>query len=202
MYGAMLCRRQQFRKSAWRWCTTTSIPNTKPCSRKRSRPKTLQIFFEEHCAQYATWAQAELEYKSDARPGACRRWVFLSSFIRRNANWPRAFIAPPPTGEHLLAQAPTGVGKTLGTLFPMLKAMGAQKIDRIFYLAAKTTGRELALDALRAMTSMIKLRVLEITAREKVCKYPDSACHGDSCPLAKSFYDRLPGARAEALNAA
>jgi Rad3-related DNA helicase len=102
--------------------------------------------------------------------------------------------------EHVLAQAPTGVGKTMGTLFPMLKAMGARKIDRIFYLTAKTTGRQLALDALKALAPPdLKLRVLEITAREKVCKYPDSACHGDSCPLAKKFYDRLPGARAIAL---
>ncbi len=42
------------------------------------------------------------------------------------------------------------------------------------------------------------LRVLEMIARDKACEHPDKACHGESCPLARGFYDRLPGARAAA----
>ena len=45
------------------------------------------------------------------------------------------------------------------------------------------------------------LRVLEHTAREKACEHPDKACHGESCPLAEGFYDRLPAARLAAVNA-
>ena len=47
-----------------------------------------------------------------------------------------------------MAQAPTGIGKTLATVFPLLKARAAGKIDRIFFLTAKTSGRAVALDAL------------------------------------------------------
>ncbi|HBZ07258.1 MAG TPA: ATP-dependent DNA helicase, partial [Massilia sp.] len=50
-------------------------------------------------------------------------------------------------GRCLLAQAPTGIGKTVGSLFPVLKAAPNQRIDKIFFLAAKTPGRQLALDA-------------------------------------------------------
>ena len=41
--------------------------------------------------------------------------------------------------------------------------------------------------------------MLELTARDKACEHPDKACHGDSCPLARGFYDRLPAGRADAL---
>ena len=44
------------------------------------------------------------------------------------------------------AQAPTGIGKTLGTLFPLLKAAPGQGLDKLFFLSAKTPGRRLALD--------------------------------------------------------
>ncbi|HKR39504.1 MAG TPA: ATP-dependent DNA helicase, partial [Paraburkholderia sp.] len=73
------------------------------------------------------------------------------------------------------------------------------------------SGRQLALDALATLTNTqdeattgtqgttIPLRVLELVAREKACEHPEAACHGESCPLARGFYDRLPDARAAAL---
>ncbi|BCX53128.1 hypothetical protein CTYAZ2_27100, partial [Comamonas testosteroni] len=43
------------------------------------------------------------------------------------------------------------------------------------------------------------LRVLDMQARDKTCEHPDKACHGESCPLARGFFDRLPAARQLAL---
>lgn len=43
------------------------------------------------------------------------------------------------------------------------------------------------------------LRVLEHVARSKACEHPDKSCHGDSCPLAQGFFDRLPAARQAAV---
>ena len=81
--------------------------------------------------------------------------------------------------------------------------MPEQQIDRLFFLTAKTPGRQLALDALQSLRkhseTPLSLRVLEHTARDKACEHPDKACHGESCPLAQGFYDRLPAARAEAV---
>jgi len=97
-----------------------------------------------------------------------------------------------------MAQAPTGIGKTVGTIFPMLKALAPQQLDKVLFLTAKTPGRKLALDAaqvLYASSPELPLRVLELVARDKACEHLDKACHGESCPLAKGFYDRLPAAR-------
>jgi DNA excision repair protein ERCC-2 len=101
--------------------------------------------------------------------------------------------------ECLLAQAPTGVGKTLGTLFPMLKALGEGKLDKIFYLTAKGTGRALAFEGVAQLQEMgAHIRVLDLVARDKACANPGRQCNGDSCPLAKGFYDRVGEARAAA----
>ena len=69
-------------------------------------------------------------------------------------------------------------------------------------MAAKTPGRRLALDALsliKQKAPLLPLRVIELVARDKACEHLDKACHGESCPLAKGFYDRLPAARSAAL---
>jgi DNA excision repair protein ERCC-2 len=47
-------------------------------------------------------------------------------------------------------------------------------------------------------TAALPLRVLEMVARDKACEHPDKACHGEACPLARGFYDRLPAARGSA----
>ncbi|WP_459655769.1 P-loop NTPase family protein, partial [Achromobacter xylosoxidans] len=56
-----------------------------------------------------------------------------------------------------------------------------------------------ALDTLNAQPAQPALRVLDLQARDKTCEHPDKACHGESCPLAQGFYDRLPAAREAAL---
>jgi Rad3-related DNA helicase len=103
----------------------------------------------------------------------------------------------------LRIQAPTGLGKTLGALYPALKAMPERGLDRIYFLTARTTGRQLALETLALLTrsrgSIAPLRVLELVSRDRGCEYPDRQCHPQSCPLAKGFYDRLPAARQAAV---
>lgn len=198
MYGAMLCRKHQLRELRVALVYYDVDTEHETILAETFSAEELQAFFDEHCQQYSAWAQSELAHKL-ARDQALQAMSFPFEFYPAQRQLAESVYLAAVHGEHLLAQAPTGVGKTIGTLFPMLKAMSAQRIDRIFYLAAKTTGRELALHALGALTATVKLRVLELTAREKVCRYPDHACHGDSCPLAKGFYNRLPAARAEAL---
>ncbi len=104
----------------------------------------------------------------------------------------------------LLLEAPTGLGKTLGVIFPALKAMPEKQLDRLFFLTARTTGRQLALDNLKKLfgrDGTPPIRSLELIAREKSCEYPENACHGESCPLADGFFDRLPKAREQAADA-
>jgi DNA excision repair protein ERCC-2 len=169
----------------------------------------LKLFFEDQCRRFLSWAEQELAHRS-ARDDGLRALGFPHAAFRPGQRQLAAAVYQTAgRGGCLLAQAPTGIGKTVGTLFPLLKASPGQAIDKIFYLSAKSSGRKLALDALALIgndagsksSNPAPLRVLELVARDKACEHPDKACHGASCPLANGFYDRLPQARSAAVAA-
>ncbi len=165
--------------------------------------ESLRAFFEMQCERFIDWAEQEMAHRA-CRDQALDTLRFpYREFRAGQRQLAEAVYKAVCTGTHLMAQAPTGIGKTLATLFPPLKAFPGQKLDKLFFLTAKTPGRRLALDALSRLApsdAPLALRVLELVARDKACEHPDKACHGESCPLAKGFYDRLPAARAAALS--
>ena len=166
----------------------------------------LKTYFEALCARFLVWARQELAHRS-VREAALGALAFPHPQFRAGQReLAEAVYKTSQAGGCLMAQATTGIGKTMGTIFPLLKAMPRQRLDKLFFLAAKTPGRQLALDALDRLktgpsgAAVLPLRVLELVARDKSCEHPDRACHGDSCPLAKGFYDRLPEARRAAMH--
>ena len=158
--------------------------------------------FEAMCGRYLAWAAQEASHRAELDQALAVLAFPHADFRAGQRELAQAVYRSAASRRCLLAQAPTGIGKTVATLFPLLKARPSQRIDKIFFLTAKTSGRALALDSLRLLTTgRAPLRVLELAAREKVCEYPGRACHGEACPLARGFYDRLPAARAEAAQA-
>lgn len=167
----------------------------------RSRAE-LAAIFAAHCARFVAWAEQELRHRAARNESLVALRFPHADFRPGQRQLAEAVFRANAGKRSLLAQAPTGIGKTIGTLFPVLKAMPQQGIDKAFFLAAKTPGRRLALDAAATLKSgaALPLRVLELTARDKACEHPDKACQGVSCPLAQGFYDRLPAARQAALD--
>lgn len=163
---------------------------------------TLRLYFEQQCERFLAWAEQELAHRA-ARDRALTAMRFPHpSFRDGQRQLAEAVYKSAVKGSCLMVQAPTGIGKTIGTVFPMLKACPGQALDKLFFLPAKSSGRALALEAVSLIRNSqpgLPLRVIELVAREKACEHPDNACHGESCPLAKGFYDRLPQARAAAV---
>ena len=105
------------------------------------------------------------------------------------------------SGRKLMIEAPTGIGKTIGTLFPALKAIGEGLIDRVFYLTARGTQKatcEEALARLRANGAFF--RSVTITAKDKICPCPDAHCDPALCSRARGYFDRRRDALTEALS--
>jgi DNA excision repair protein ERCC-2 len=166
--------------------------------------EALRAHFDALCGRYLAWAEQEAAHRA-ARDAAMDALAFPHAGFRPGQRELAQAVYRAAVAERcLLAQAPTGIGKTVATLFPLLKAGARQRIDKVIFLTAKTSGRAIALEGLRLLCGGggRPLRVLELAAREKVCEHPDKSCHGESCPLARGFYDRLPAARAEAVGAA
>ncbi len=166
--------------------------------------ETLQRFFEDLCDRFLAWADQELAHRK-ARDATLEALKFPHATYRTGQRTLAENTFRAARLERcLIAQAPTGIGKTVGCLFPVLKASPEQALDKVYFLTAKTNGRALALDAvaqLAGASAAWPLRVIELVARDKACVHPDKACHGESCPLARGFFDRLPQARADAVQA-
>ncbi len=102
--------------------------------------------------------------------------------------------------KHLFAEAPTGTGKTISTLFPVIKAMGAQLTERVFYLTAKQSTRRVAEEAISLMSKTgLNLHSITLTAKDKI-KFPEEAdLAPEENPYMLGYYDRVKPALKDLL---
>ena len=202
VYGWLLCEQEQLAHIDVALVYLDVGTQQETVFTERCNADDLRQHFEAQCQRFIAWAEQQVAHRA-ARDAALTTLAFpFGDFRTGQRPLAEAVYKTAVAGRCLLAQAPTGIGKTMGTLFPLLKAAPAQRIDKVFFLAAKTSGRQMALDALARLADSaqaLPLRVLELVARDKACEHPDKACHGESCPLARGFYDRLPAARAAAV---
>lgn len=92
----------------------------------------------------------------------------------------------------LFIQAPTGTGKTMSAVFPAVKALGEGLADKIFYLTAKTVTGTVAKDAFDILKmNGLRAKLIQLTAKEKLCPLAEMDCNPVSCPYAKGHYDRV-----------
>lgn len=101
------------------------------------------------------------------------------------------------TDHHTLwVEAPTGIGKTMATLYPSILSLQKQN-HKVFYLSAKTSQQMNVVEAIQFLNLQgVKLRHIQLTAKEKLCLHSSTTCDPLSCPFAEAYYDRLM----EALN--
>ena len=202
VYGWLLCEQEQLEQIDVALVYLDVGTQQETVFTERCSADDLRQHFETQCQRFIAWAEQQVDHRA-ARDTALNALAFpFGGFRTGQRPLAEAVYKAAVAGRCLLAQAPTGIGKTMGTLFPLLKAAPAQRIDKVFFLAAKTSGRQMALDALARLADSaqaLPLRVLELVARDKACEHPNKACHGESCPLARGFYDRLPAARAAAV---
>lgn len=107
-------------------------------------------------------------------------------------------------GQSLVCEAPTGIGKTISSLYPAIRSMGEGQLEQIVYLTAKVAGR---LSASRALMQLqragLVVNAIEIRSKQSSCFCANGRCERDEngrCPMAVGFYDRLPAARDELLS--
>jgi DNA excision repair protein ERCC-2 len=102
---------------------------------------------------------------------------------------------------HLFVEAPTGLGKTMATLFPAAKALPLLGEGKIFFLTAKTPGRIAAAEAGKHLRRAgAKLRCLTLTAKNRICFTENpNGCDPRVCPYAIGYHDRIRPALRELL---
>ncbi len=102
--------------------------------------------------------------------------------------------------KKLFIEAPTGVGKTIATVFPSVKALGEDLAEKIFYLTAKTITRTVAEEAfLTLREGGLSFKTVTLTAKEKICFAEEVDCNPTNCPYAKGHFDRVNDAMYDLL---
>jgi len=146
-------------------------------------------------------------------------WLTLRAELRKTRNTSIEKLSFPfpafRTGQHELAgavykticlekrlfvEAPTGTGKTISTLFPAIKAMGEEKIQRLFYLTAKQSTRHVAEETIDLMAQKgLKLKSITLTAKDKIRFPEEKDVQPEDNPYMIGYFDRLKPALADLL---
>ena len=167
---------------------------------ERASLAELAAFFEEATAIYLEWLRAHHDWCRQ-RDESIRSVAFpFPDYRPGQRELAVAAYRALARGGRLFLEAPTGIGKTISVLFPAIKALGEGKLERIFYLTARTVGRAVAQKALADLRQAgLRLRTLTLTAKEKICVQEGQPCDPAACPFARGYYDRSKTAMRAAL---
>ncbi len=156
-------------------------------------------WFWELVGRYEKWARYQVRWR-EKRDASIRDLEFPFAYREGQKKLAESVYRTFLRKKKLFIQAPTGVGKTIATLFPAVKALGEGVGERIFYLTAKTITRTAAWQAFDAMKAQaLRIKVIVLTAKDKICFCEETDCNPDCCPYAKGHYDRVNDAVYELL---
>ena len=200
MYGHMLASQEHLPRLRLRVLYVDLHARELAVYEETKTADALKAEFDALCAAAAAWEEKK-RLRRTARDQSLSALAFpFDSYREGQHKFAANVYIALREKKRLFAQAPTGIGKTMAALYPALRAMGDGKCQRAIFLAARTTGRRSALDAMAQLQrSGADAMTAEITAKDKICPMPRRDCRPESCPYARGFYDRLPDALQEGL---
>lgn len=151
----------------------------------------LEEFFQALILQYEKWAKFQVEWKK-IRNDSIKKTQFPFEYRNGQKNIAVSVYRTILRKKKLFIQASTGVGKTMATVFPSVKAIGEGLSEKIFYLTARTITRTVAERAFQTLRSQkLRLKSITLTAKEKICFCEETNCNPEYCPYAKGHFDRV-----------
>lgn len=151
----------------------------------------LQTWFQDLVTQYEKWAKFEIEWRN-VRNDSIRQIEFPFPYREGQRDLVVSVYRTILRKKKLFIQAPTGVGKTMATVFPAVRAVGEGLGEKIFYLTAKTIMRTVAEQAFSLLKERgLLYKTITLTAKEKICFCEEAECNPDACPYAKGHFDRV-----------
>ncbi|PID61642.1 MAG: hypothetical protein CSB44_06305 [Gammaproteobacteria bacterium] len=165
----------------------------------------LHAFAKETLARYVAWMRRVLRHRDAFRNSAASLGFPHRTFRQGQRDLAAAVYRTLRDGGQLLVEAPTGIGKSISTLFPAVRILAEGQVKQVAWLTAKVAGRQSAIDALTLMHDKgLAANVAVVRAKRDSCFCRNGRCERDEhgrCPMTLGFFDRLPAARDELLDA-
>lgn len=151
----------------------------------------IKKWFDDLIEEYGKWATFQCEMKNQ-RQASIKELDFPFEYRPGQKKLVSDVYRTIMRQKLLFMQAPTGVGKTISTIFPAVKAVGEELADRIFYLTAKTITATVAKETFALLEKNgYRAKTIQITAKEKLCPCDEMDCNPVTCPYAKGHFDRV-----------
>lgn len=161
----------------------------------------LSVWFMELITGYRKWADYTWEWRQ-TRQQSIERMQFPFPYREGQKELVSYVYQTIYHKKKLFLEAPTGVGKTIATVFPAIKAMGRGMGEKLFYLTAKTITRTVADDTIAMLREQgLHFKSVILTAKEKICFMEETECNPEQCPYAKGHYNRINEAIFDMLTA-
>ena len=162
--------------------------------------KDLEKFFLELVEEYRIWCAIECSFIEERNKSIKNLEFPFETYRKGQRDLAVRVYKSIENSNNCYAQAPTGIGKTISTLFPSIKAMGEGITSKIFYLTAKTITREIAENTIEFMKKKgLNIKSVTITAKEKICNMNEVNCNPEYCPYARGYYDKINDALKEII---
>ncbi len=151
----------------------------------------LKTFFERSIETYGQWLiQLEAHLKVKKETLEAMKFPF-DTYRTGQRDLMKSVYHTMKQEEVLFAIAPTGIGKTMATLFSTFKALKADN-EKIFYCTAKNQGKKVAIESMATLHQQgLQTKTIEITSKDDICFLEKRDCDPEKCPFAKGFFDRL-----------
>ncbi len=230
IYGYIICMTEELNSTTLRLCYLDLDDNSEHWLEEVYALEPLTQFFNETIERYTKAYRRRSDWIGIRDPSIGSAGFPYPEYRKGQRDMAVAVYRTIVRQEQLVIQAPTGIGKTMATIFPAVKATpdtakienGAANVDQIpggklddhaenlfkgydkvFFLSAKTSGQQMAEKTVREINdSGIRFRSITLTAKEKICFNPGTPCDPDYCEYARGYYDRLEEGLTDAVNQA
>lgn len=184
------------------WLKTNEIPELNLLLVSQRNKKTIELPIQLDIPAYENWLSIRLndlftEIKETER--RIKRRKKQSASLSFPFNKPRqgqeelikAVNTSMENNSPLLIQAPTGLGKTMGILYPALLE-SLSRGQKVIYVTPKNSQHQVALDAiLKLQQSGSKISSIQLTAKKKLCMKDEPICNSEYCEFAQNHYTKV-----------
>jgi DNA excision repair protein ERCC-2 len=191
MYAYIYLMNNDLRSINVRLTYVTVKENKHKSFNKRYNKTQLEKFFIKTIKDYTEWLEMYDNHQKNKLTSLQGLTFPFDDYREGQYKFMAAVYKTLITSDILYSIAPTGIGKTIASLFSSLKVISNEK-DKVFYLTAKNAGKKIVVDTVNLLKDKgLVCKTVVINSKESMCLMDKVDCDPDICPYAKGYFNRV-----------